>query len=216
MMMTEEEKWCLHSEDSWCSIHRVSDEEKQELLDHLEELGSDEERRKYLGKCRVIKPHESGSNHVKQFMVEYYLKNFGEPSLKVCRKAFQKFYSKTSSVLNRENMSIFTEGIIIDRRRNNRPPTNQYGPPISEDDWRCLEEWIMQNVPRREAKKRWIIYDETSEKALRHVDLLNAYNNEAKFFGNRQFTMENWKKCWYVRLNLKNKWKFRTNKVPRS
>ena len=203
--MTEE---CGHvGQGHWCLFNKLSVEEKQTIKDHVNKM-TDEERLQYLGTCRVIKPCLALNNNAKQFAVEYYLKNFGTPELRVCRTSFMQFYSKTGSVLDRENRSILREGIIMDRRRNNRPSINQYGLPLTEGEWRQLEDWINNKVPRKRSKNNWIVCNE-EEYYYTHKELLAQYNEEAQRIGGRQFTLENWKKCWYNRLHLKGKWQFK-------
>lgn len=169
---------------------------------------TDEERQKYLTKCRVIKRvGEPGST---QFKVEYYLKNYGRPEWKICKKAFKHFFDKSDCVLNRENRSIFERGMIIDKRIFNSPSINQYGPPISEADWERLEKWICDKVPRKKVitigKTVWQVGEPGSDNPITHKELLDRYNTDAEEKKWRKFTMSNWKKCWYQRLRLNGKW----------
>ncbi|GAG59461.1 unnamed protein product, partial [marine sediment metagenome] len=113
------------------------------------------------------------------------------PELPVCKKAFQNIYDKTTSTLNRENKSIHESGMVVDRRSFNCPINNQYGPPLKKEEWNFLENWMKEHKKEKENQT--------------HEQLLDACNKEAQENPdiNRSYTIQNWKRCWYYRLNFK-------------
>lgn len=201
---------CDHTEPgSWCSLHRLTEEDRQPFERQVKRMRP-MERTRYLGTCRVVKPVPDDRT---KFTVDYYLG--GDRRWPVCKQAFMHFYHRRSSVIiNRENRSLYELGEIRDRRLEHRPERNQYGTPITEQDWRLLEQWIITAIPRKMLLRPvgevvsgggggdgYVIFDKRGD-AIGHLDMLKQYNEENQ----RQFTIANWKKCWYQRMKLKGVW----------
>lgn len=100
---------------------------------------------------------------------------------------------------------------------------NQHGEQIPEERLKRVDDWILNQVPRRRGHYKgqsvWYIWDDNFNnqahdelQLITHELLLSWYNEAATKAGYEEENLSTWKKCWYERLQLKGKWKFKTRK----
>jgi hypothetical protein len=143
---------CDHFENdsSWCNAAKFSTDQFIRFQQSYEQLDGDKQKA-YIASCITLTQTNNGHSGYKgkkKYTSQYYLSSACTENLRCCETVFRSVYIVGERALRRIVRCKF-EGIPVYKQSGNHTHhRNQYGSPISEKQWKQLEIWIIDNVPR--------------------------------------------------------------------
>lgn len=176
-----------------------------------------------------VKRNLNEKKRQRQYTAEYFISPLVtlRKETQVCRVGFLAFFNEEGVTERRVRtlMSALSVGKPVEDKRGKKAKVvkNQYGEQVSEERKKRVCEWIMTKVPRRRGHYKgqsiYYVWDDNLNNQVKdelqlisHEVLLSQYNEHAVEQGWEQETISTWKRCWYKKLHLKGRWKFKLRK----